>query len=180
MAYLGETPEVADGMRTSKTVVVVVMGVSGSGKTTIGRLLASRLHWDFIDADDFHTRQNKQKMQHGIALTEEDRIPWLEILARMIKQHREKQQPLVLACSALRKSYREKLGVDQAEVITVYLKVERDDLAKRLRDRKHSFFNPTLLNSQLAALEEPDSGIIIPITLQPEEAVKQIIHSMDQ
>lgn len=151
------------------------MGVSGSGKTTVGQLLASRLHWEFVDADDYHPPANHLKMQKGIALTDEDREPWLEKLAQVISDHSREGQPLVLACSALKNAYRVKLGVDDAGIRTIYLKGEKAGLTRRLAHRKHPFFDPALLESQLATLEEPDSGLVLPIEASPETMVNRII-----
>ena len=150
------------------------MGVSGSGKSTIGRLLSARLNCKFVDADDLHPAQNREKMKRGIPLLDEDRVPWLESLAGLIREHLRKDEPLILACSALKKDYRARLGVDGVEVRTVYLKGKREELAGRLSHRKHAFFDPALLDSQLATLEEPDSGLILPMELPPEELVERI------
>lgn len=161
-------------------MILIIMGVSGSGKTTVGRLLASRLRCDFVDADDHHPPQNRLKMQKGIPLTEEDRIPWLEALSDLIHDHMEKGASMVLACSALRKAYRVKLDVDQKMVRTVYLKGERKELTQRLSRRKHEFFNPSLLDSQFATLEEPQSGLILPLKLKPEEQIDRIVQWIQQ
>ena len=142
-------------------MVLVLMGVAGSGKTTIGKLLAARLHWSFEDADDFHPKSNRMKMQQGIPLTDEDRIGWLDQLAALIQDHLDRGQSLVLACSALRTAYRARLGVDHVNVRTVYLKIDEKELSKRLARRKHSFFNPDLLRSQLDILEEPSHGLVV-------------------
>lgn len=161
-------------------VILIIMGVSGSGKTTVGRLLASHLRCDFVDADDHHPPQNRLKMQKGIPLTEEDRIPWLDTLSDLIHDHKEKGASMVLACSALRKAYRAKLGVDQKMVRTVYLKGERKEITRRLSRRKHEFFNPSLLDSQFATLEEPQSGLILPLKLKPEEQIDRIVQWIQQ
>lgn len=156
-------------------MILIVIGVSGSGKTTVGQLLASRLQWEFVDADDHHPPANRLKMEKGIALTDEDRGPWLETLARLINDHRTKEQPLILACSALKNAYRIKLGVDDIGIRTIYLKGAKKELASRLAKRKHAFFDPALLDSQLAALEEPDSGLVLPIEASPQTMVNRII-----
>jgi gluconokinase len=157
-------------------MVLILMGVSGSGKTTIGRLLADRLKWDYADADDYHSPENRSKMRKGIPLTDEDRASWLDALGQLIAKYRERQESLILACSALREAYRARLGVDQQFIRTVYLKGDREELAGRLSRRKHPFFDPQLLDSQLEALEEPDSGLILSTNLrQPEELVDEII-----
>lgn len=161
-------------------MILILMGVSGSGKTTVGRLLASRLGCDFVDADDYHPAQNRLKMQNGIPLSEEDRAPWLETLAGMIHSHLEKRVNMVLACSALRKAYRAKLGIDQKNVRSVYLDGTREELISRLAHRKHEFFNPSLLDSQLAALEEPDSGLVLKINQPVGDLVDRIVRWVDE
>jgi carbohydrate kinase (thermoresistant glucokinase family) len=158
-----------------RSTVVIVMGVSGSGKTTIGRMLADRLKWEFVDADDLHSHENRLKMQQGAPLTDEDRVPWLEALSQIILKHLENEKSMILACSALRNVYREKLGVNQDTVRTVHLRGERQELMQRLALRKHAFFDPALLDSQLEILEEPDSGLVLPGQLQPEELVERIL-----
>lgn len=155
-------------------MVVIVMGVSGSGKTTVGRQLAIELGWKFADADDFHPTENREKMSRGIPLTDADRLPWLERLGQIISDHVHRQSPLVLACSALRSAYRNVLGVNQSTVRSVYLKASRELLTERLSGRKHSFFNNTLLESQLATLEEPADGLILPADDSPEMLAEAI------
>lgn len=155
-------------------MVLILMGVSGAGKTTVGKMLARDLGWAFLDADDYHPENNKRKMRMGIALTDEDRMPWLENLAGLIRSHLQNGTSMVLACSALREAYRKQLGVDQDEVLTVYLKGEEAELAKRLAERSHEFFNPGLLKSQLATLEEPEGGLILEMKQSPVELVQEI------
>jgi gluconokinase len=155
-------------------MIVVIIGASGSGKTTAGRLLAQRLNWDFVDADDHHSAANRKKMQNGIPLTDADRLPWLQGLARIIRSHRDQGESMVLACSALRESYRRELGVDQKTVRTAYLKVDRQELIRRLAHRRHEFFEPSLLESQLNTFEEPRGGLIVDGNLPPETLAKQI------
>jgi carbohydrate kinase (thermoresistant glucokinase family) len=149
------------------------MGVSGSGKTTIGRLLAEQLGKPFYDADDFHSAQNKQKMAAGEPLTDHDREPWLQAVAALLSEC-EYRGGIVLACSALKESYRKVIS-EAANVEWVFLHGEEQLLQKRLLERKGHFISPALLASQLAILEEPDYGIHINIAMAPDEIIEQIV-----
>ena len=142
--------------------VIVLMGVSGSGKTTVGRELASALHWDFIDADDLHPAANIRKMTSGLALDDDDRWPWLHRVRDVIDQHLRAEASLVVACSALKQIYRDELGVtDTGPIRLVYLKGSKELLAARLRNRTEHFMPASLLQSQLEVLEEPRGGALI-------------------
>ncbi len=154
-------------------MVLIMMGVTGSGKTTIGQLLARQLNWKFYDADDFHPPANVAKMHAGMALTDEDRQPWLESLHQLVKGLLEKKTNGVLACSALRETYREYLCIDN-QVKLIYLKGDFRLIQERLRKRRHHFMNPDLLQSQFDTLEEPQHGIIINIASPPKIIVKNI------
>jgi gluconokinase len=134
-------------------VVVIIFGVSGTGKTTLGQLLARKLGWSFYEADDFHSPANVEKMRAGIPLTDEDRWPWLESLRELVKRLDAKEDA-VLACSALRHAYRRFLRVND-QVKFVYLRGDYSLIANQLRERKGHFMNPELLKSQFADLEEP-------------------------
>jgi gluconokinase len=156
---------------------IIVMGVSGSGKTTIGKLLAEALGWPFYDADDFHPPANVERMHQGIALTDEDRKPWLAALARLIAEALANDQSLVLACSALKAAYREQLkphGATATAVPFVYLHVPPAVAAARLKERHGHFMPASLVPSQFAALEEPADAIVIDATQTPDEIVAQI------
>ncbi len=144
---------------------IVVMGVSGSGKTTFGQLLAMRLGLCFFDADDYHPTSNKEKMISGIALSNTDRQPWLEALSILLGS----SAPCVLACSALKESYRVHLARDSS-VTFVYLKGSFELLTTRLAVREH-FFNPVLLASQFAILEEPSGAIVLDVAWTLEEMI---------
>ena len=142
-------------------MIVVLMGVSGSGKTVVGEALARRLDWKFEDADHYHSAANIEKMRNSVALTDEDRGPWLRSLNSAIRKWAADERDVVLACSALRETYRKMLreGISDAESIRfVYLKGTYDVIDKRLNTRAGHFMPESLLASQFAALEEPDSS----------------------
>jgi gluconokinase len=154
-------------------MIIIVMGVTGSGKTSEGVLLAQRLGWEFADADDFHSAANKDKMHRGIPLTDEDRIPWLEAMHDKLAQSAAESHNIVLACSALKRSYRELLlrGLDAC---VVYLKGTYDLIARRLRERKGHFADEHILAAQFADLEEPNDAVVVDITPPPEAIVDEI------
>jgi gluconokinase len=152
---------------------VIVMGVTGAGKTTIGRLLAEQSGWEFADADDFHPPANVEKMRRGIPLTDDDRRPWLERLRNEIAHWIAAQRNVVLACSALKRSYRQKLEVGP-QVRFVYLKGSEDLIAERLRARHGHFAGEQILAGQFADLEEPETALTIEIASTPEQIVAQI------
>src|SRR5438876_4972683 len=135
-------------------MVIIVMGVAGAGKSTIGRLLARRLGWDLRDADDLHQAANREKMRRGIALTDADREPWLAAVRSAISQDIKTSVNSVVACSALKQAYRDRLMVDPAAVKFVYLKGDRDLIAQRLAERLGHFFDRVLLQNQFETLEE--------------------------
>ena len=151
-------------------MIVLVMGVAGAGKTTIGEALARRLGWRFIDADDYHPPQNVAKMKAGIPLEDADRWPWLGHLNRIIKE----ELNAVLACSALKSTYRERLaqGIDAFRI--VYLHASPELIRSRLATRTHRYMPAMLLESQFAALEPPADAIAIDVAATPDECVKEI------
>ena len=155
-------------------MILILMGPTGCGKTTVGRLLAQRLGWPFLDGDDFHPPANVAKMHGGIPLDDGDRRPWLAALRREIETHLRSGQSAVLACSALKRTYRDLLGVDQQTVKTVYLRGTFDLLQARLADRVGHFMPPELLRSQLDTLEVPDGGLAVDIDAPPEAIVERI------
>ena len=154
-------------------VIVIVMGVVGAGKTTVGRLLAEQLGWRFADADDFHPPSNVEKIRHGIALSDDDRQPWLERLRASITDWIAAGDNVVLACSALKSSYRQELEVGP-EVRFAYLRGSADLIAGRLRARQGHFAGEQILASQLADLEEPDRAVIVDIAATPQQIVAEI------
>ena len=161
--------------------VVIVMGVSGSGKSTIGALLASRLQWEFADADWFHPKSNVDKMHSGIALTDEDRGPWLDAIAAWIDKTRRAGGHGVIACSALKRRYRDVLIGDRADVRLVYLKGDEMLIARRMATRHEHFMPRSLLHSQFEALEEPgadETPITVAIDPEPREIVTRIVSGL--
>lgn len=161
---------------------VIVMGVSGSGKSTAGALLASRLGWEFEDADWLHPAANIEKMHSGIPLTDEDRRPWLEAVAAWIDERRRSGGHGVVACSALRRRYRDVLIGDRTDVRLVYLKGGEELIARRIAARHEHFMPRSLLHSQFATLEEPgldENPIVVSIEPRPNQIVAQILAALN-
>ena len=158
-------------------MIIGVMGVSGSGKTTIGRKLAEVLRCPFYDADDFHPSANKEKMARGEALTDQDREPWLLKLSEEMEKWDRQGPYAVLACSALKQKYRDLLA-GKVPVRWVYLKGDRTLIQKRLEARKGHFFNPALLDSQLSDLEEPLEAIVVNIGQNVDEIVRNVFKEL--
>lgn len=155
-------------------MIVIVCGVSGTGKSTIGEMLAEKMKLPFFDGDDFHPQANVQKMQNGNPLNDDDRKPWLEKLSEQLVLWSNKNGA-VLACSALKESYREILSSNGANDIKwVFLNGSRELLTERLGARKGHFFNPKLLDSQLDTLELPDYGLLVDVLPTPQEIVDDI------
>ena len=158
-------------------MIVVLMGVSSVGKTTIGKLLAARTGWKFEDADDYHSEENRQKMAAGIPLTDADRGPWLTALHERMLQYRQKGESAILACSALKQEYREILagGFAKNEMRFVYLHAPSALIKERMKARRHPYMNPELLDSQLDTLEVPSDAWFVNVAGSPEEAAAEIL-----
>lgn len=157
-------------------MIIIIFGVSGAGKTTVGKLLALKLGWRFLEADDFHPAANIDKMRSGRPLTDEDRWPWLNVLRKQIEQLVSAGENAVLACSALKRAYRARLRVS-AEVKFVFLRGDYALVEKQLRSRRRHFMNPDLLQSQFDDLEEPQTdehALTIALRRTPEEIVDEI------
>jgi carbohydrate kinase (thermoresistant glucokinase family) len=150
-------------------MIVIVAGVSGSGKSTVGAMLAGRLGWRFADADDFHSAANVEKMRAGIPLTDEDRRPWLQAIVAWIDERIARGESAVIGCSALKRSYRDMLLSGRPDVRMVFLDVDREELARRLAARHGHFFPEKLLDTQLDALDPP----------QPDEHVISVVEADD-
>jgi len=153
-------------------MVIVFTGVSGAGKTTVGKLMAETLGWPFYDADDYHPPANIAKMSAGIALIDEDRVAWLESLRNLIRSVSARGENAILACSALKHAYRELLR-SAGDVRFVHLHADEALIRERLTTRQGHFMNPTLINSQFETLEEPHSAITIDAALSPAEIVRR-------
>ncbi|MGA7194223.1 MAG: gluconokinase [Anaerolineales bacterium] len=151
-------------------MIIIIMGVSGAGKTTIGRLLAKELSWNFYDADDFHSVANKDKMSRGVALTDEDRADWLISIRKLLNENIETSQSIVLACSALKQEYRNILQVND-EVRFVYLQGTYQQIEARMKERNEHYMKPEMLASQFAILEEPTDALTVDISKAPKEIV---------
>ncbi len=156
-------------------MIVVLMGVSGSGKTTIGKVLARALGWTFLDADDYHPAANIEKMRKGIPLNDDDRRPWLQALRKRVEEACDRGENIVLACSALKHAYQEYLQREEPECIHyVYLRGSEELIRQRLAARKGHFMNPNLLHSQFETLEPPEHAVEVDVTPSPEIIAAEI------
>jgi carbohydrate kinase (thermoresistant glucokinase family) len=160
-------------------MVIILTGVSGSGKTTVGRALAGRLGWPYHDGDDHHPRANVRKLKQGIPLTEQDRAPWLEGLAKMVDNWLAGNTDAILACSALTEDSRNLLGANRANVKVVYLSGAPELLRERSKQREGSLPPASLLDSQFETLEPPTDALVIDVSIRVEEVVAQIRHELD-
>jgi carbohydrate kinase (thermoresistant glucokinase family) len=159
---------------------VVLMGVAGSGKTAVGMRIAEKLNWLFLDADNFHPAANIEKMRHGIPLTDEDRVPWLERLRDELRRQIASGHSVILACSALKESYRRILREEPLPPQFVYLDVDAETIRERLSHRSAHFFPKELMNSQFAALEKPKDAIVIDARKPVESVVDAVVHAIAQ
>lgn len=170
-------------------MIIIIMGVSGAGKTTIGKALSEVIHGLFIDADDYHPQANKEKMKQGMALTDEDRKPWLRALNQQLHQQQAQQQkkqqqspqhaPTIVACSALKSRYRDQLveGLPEKSIRWVYLKGDIATIRKRMQARPHEYMPVALLESQFEILEEPENALVIEVAQGRDEIVKDIMQA---
>ena len=158
--------------------VIILMGVTGCGKTTIGQLLSKKMEWSYHDADDFHPKANVDKMASGVPLEDQDRWPWLDRLSVCVGDWIRSETGAVLACSALKEVYRKRLISGRKEVAVVHLVGNRELIAERLEKRLDHYMPTSLLESQFQTLEPPSDAIIADITKTPEEIVRYILSSL--
>lgn len=154
--------------------ICIIMGVAGSGKSTIGSLLGQRLGWVFYDGDDYHSPENREKMSRGIPLTDVDRQSWLLALKKTSDELISSQNNTIIACSALKLAYREILQGEHREIVWVYLKGTYAQILERLEQRQGHFLKAYMLRSQFEILEEPDDVFTVDISLSPERIVDRI------
>jgi gluconokinase len=157
-----------------KSMIIIIMGVSGVGKTTIGKLLAESLQWEFSDADRFHSIENVEKMRGGIPLSDAERKPWLQDLQIAIKHWLQENKNMVLACSALKDSYRQFLVLDSDRTKLVYLRGSYQLIQQRLHERQNHYMSEKLLSSQFETLEEPSDAIYVDVAEPPQVIVQNI------
>lgn len=155
-------------------MVIILMGVAGAGKTTVGKLLAEELGWPFYEGDEYHPHSNVAKMGRGIPLSDEDRWPWLDTIHDLIEWLSAQGQDAVLACSALKQSYRDRLDQNTAQIRFVYLKGDRETVRERLSTRTAHFMGAGMLVSQFATLEEPEDALTVDISQKPCFTVGEI------
>jgi gluconokinase len=165
-------------MPNNSPKAVILMGVAGSGKTAVGKGIAARLNWLFLDADDFHPAANIEKMKHGIPLNDQDRIPWLRALRNELRRLLAEGRSVILACSALKESYRKLLSDDVAPMSFVLLDVDQETIRERLQHRSAHFFPKELMNSQFAALEKPKDAIIIDARKSLDEVIDRVVQAV--
>jgi gluconokinase len=158
-------------------MVVLLMGTTGAGKTTVGKILAARLCWTFLDADDFHPPANIEKMHHGIPLTDADRLPWLEKIHAELLRQRPSGRNIVLACSALKQSYRDLLS-SELDVRIVYLRGTYDVMRQRIEFRHGHFAGQGILAGQFADLEEPRNALVLDVSRSPQQLAAEVIASL--
>ena len=155
-------------------MIIILMGVTGAGKTTIGKMLAEELEYAFYEGDEFHSQHDIEKMKHGIPLDDNDRLPWLLSIRRLIENCALEKKNAVITCSALKSSYRNILMKNEKEITLIYLKGDFDLIQTRLKTRKNHFMNPSLLASQFDILEEPKNAIYADISKDEKAIVESI------
>jgi carbohydrate kinase (thermoresistant glucokinase family) len=168
-------------MAAPDTLAVVLMGVAGSGKSTVGAVLSELLGWPFRDADSFHPAANIEKMRRGLPLEDDDRWPWLAAIAQWIDERRAQGAPAVVSCSALKRAYRERIIGARPDVRLVYLKGDRALIRRRLEARRNHFMPASLLDSQLAVLEEPGADerpVVVDIARSPRNVAAAVIYQL--
>lgn len=166
----------ADAPPAEGTPILVIMGVAGSGKTTVGRTVAARLGWPFLDADAFHPPENVEKMRRGEPLDDADRRPWLEAMRAAIAEHAARSEPAVFTCSALKRAYRSALASGhEGRLLWVHLQGDPELIAARLRARRDHFMPPGMLASQFEALEAPPDALTLDVTEPPERLADAIV-----
>ncbi|MCB9134407.1 MAG: gluconokinase [Anaerolineales bacterium] len=161
-------------------LALVVMGVSGCGKTSVGVALSQRLGWPFFDGDDFHPPANIAKMAAGLPLNDNDRTPWLANLHDLIARHQTEGHPMVLACSALKEIYRQQLAMGNPGTIFVYLKGDFNLIFARMQARQGHYMKPEMLRSQFETLEAPSNALTLDIHQSLEEMVTEILRQLDK
>jgi carbohydrate kinase, thermoresistant glucokinase family len=159
-------------------MVILVMGTTGAGKSTVGELLSARLGWTFLDADDFHPEANVQKMKHGIPLTDVDRMPWLERVHGELARLSTEGKQVVLACSALKQSYRDQLSAG-LDFRVVYLRGTYEEMRRHIEARHGHFAGESILAGQFADLEEPKDAVVLDVVRSPEVLADDIIRRLD-
>jgi gluconokinase len=159
-------------------MIVILMGVSGVGKTTIGQILSEKLGWPLFDADEFHSAANIEKMRNGIPLQDADRWPWLDRMNAMLREHEGRGENVLLACSALKQAYRDRLAKGTAGLRWIYLKGSIDLIRQRLEARKNHYMKAGLLESQFATLEEPVDALGIDIGDTPDAIANAVLHRL--
>jgi carbohydrate kinase (thermoresistant glucokinase family) len=179
-SIVSRSPELVSLMSDTTARAVILMGVAGSGKSTVGTNLAKRLDWTFLDADDFHPAANVEKMSNGIPLNDGDRMPWLRRLHDELEHRLGSGASVVLGCSALKESYRQIMQEGLSRIDFVFLDVDQLTLTERLGKREAHFFPKGLLESQFAALERPQDALIVDASRSIEELVEQIVAALDE
>lgn len=158
---------------------IILMGVSGSGKSSIGQALSARLGWSFYEGDNFHSPQSVEKMSRGIPLSDEDRFPWLETLSKLIYEKNESGENIILACSALKRAYRQHLRLGNENLIFIHLDGDYDLVWSRMQTRGSHYMKPAMLQSQFDTLEVPQHAVRIKIDQPVEAIIESIINALE-